>query len=620
LQAVWSIQQQLIRDDAYVIGVYNEDPRDYAKTASVTASTEITPTSNSSAGGVPGGLDGRAANVISGQSRAVVFGPGVAPLQGINGSNRWISMPALPASLSLKLAKPVSLAQAEIVFDTGMHRDLSFNPVKRNKAPWAPQVETVRDYTIRGRTTVGGPWIALCNITDNYQRRRIHPLPCPVSPPNPGPPPPPPPAVAVGALVSDLCVASAAQLWTMRADGTVATPSPSPAPPVQQPAGTVKGELISGGTTAQEAPPPMLCLGFDDSVLAFGGTGKAVVARPCTDRSPKWVLRDADAATDVDARATREGTGMHIGTHTAAGTGGKYLALAKAEPCPAGGNGPVCDANRATSITFAGAGTDAVNGVYKPTNASLDGFPVFQKLNDGPDVVHSLHRFGGTWKLTDGGSTVFYAATSAANLDGPPAGGSAWSATAGSWPVPQNVTCEGGGGGPACSCVHSVECAACHTTGTGGQVYIPPTQVELAACNDEVTHIRWLQLAVVGGGGGSERVEGTPSPVMLMSDGLCLGAPSTVTGGSGDSGSDVNSALRGAHNYRRATRPISPRLSEGVGGEQRQHQSHPDAPLPPLVEVEVTVTATHGIANAIINEVRLYGAEGVHPFPAKPSP
>ena len=37
---VWSIQQQLIRDDAYVIGIYNADPRDHARNASnITASS-----------------------------------------------------------------------------------------------------------------------------------------------------------------------------------------------------------------------------------------------------------------------------------------------------------------------------------------------------------------------------------------------------------------------------------------------------------------------------------------------------------------------------------------------------------------------------------------------------
>lgn len=29
--AVWSIQQQLLRDDSFIIGTYNNDPRDYVR-------------------------------------------------------------------------------------------------------------------------------------------------------------------------------------------------------------------------------------------------------------------------------------------------------------------------------------------------------------------------------------------------------------------------------------------------------------------------------------------------------------------------------------------------------------------------------------------------------------
>jgi hypothetical protein len=105
--AVWSIQQQLLRDDQFIIGLLNEDPRDHARNATVTASSET--------------AFGPAANVLSGQSRAIVTGPitghagGVPPGQGKPGSNRWISE-SLPATLMLQLKAPVQLQQAEIVF------------------------------------------------------------------------------------------------------------------------------------------------------------------------------------------------------------------------------------------------------------------------------------------------------------------------------------------------------------------------------------------------------------------------------------------------------------------------------------------------------------------------
>ena len=110
--AIWSIQQQLLRDDQYIIGLYNEDPRDHARLANATASSET--------------ARGPAANVLSGQSRAIVTGPlsghagGVPPTQGIPGSNRWISED-LPATLTLQLKAPVQLQQAEIVFVSDVH-------------------------------------------------------------------------------------------------------------------------------------------------------------------------------------------------------------------------------------------------------------------------------------------------------------------------------------------------------------------------------------------------------------------------------------------------------------------------------------------------------------------
>ena len=76
--AVWSIQQQLLRDDQFIIGVLNEDPRDHALKATVSADSNE--------------LDiGKGSNVITGQSRAVVAPHGVPPSQAVSGTNRWIS-------------------------------------------------------------------------------------------------------------------------------------------------------------------------------------------------------------------------------------------------------------------------------------------------------------------------------------------------------------------------------------------------------------------------------------------------------------------------------------------------------------------------------------------------
>ena len=130
---VWSIQQQLLRDDAFIIGAYNEDGRDYARRpgVSVSASSER--------------ANATAQLVLSGQSRAVVtsgtvdvtigHGGGVPASQGKNGTNRWISQ-GLPASISLAFggASPsVAIKQVQLTFDTGMHRTLSYSVVFKTK-------------------------------------------------------------------------------------------------------------------------------------------------------------------------------------------------------------------------------------------------------------------------------------------------------------------------------------------------------------------------------------------------------------------------------------------------------------------------------------------------------
>ena len=78
----------LRRDDAFVIGMTNQDPRDHALRAVVNASSEtLTAT-----------INGTAVNIISGQSRATVTPltdaheiGGVPTGQGVAGSNRWVS-------------------------------------------------------------------------------------------------------------------------------------------------------------------------------------------------------------------------------------------------------------------------------------------------------------------------------------------------------------------------------------------------------------------------------------------------------------------------------------------------------------------------------------------------
>jgi hypothetical protein len=137
-------------------------------------------------------------------------------------------------------------------------------------------------------------------------------------------------------------------------------------------------------------------------------------------------------------------------------------------------------------------------------------------------------------------------------------------------------------------------------------VYIPPTAVELADCTSQEEHMTWLQLSVQGGPG---------SAGMLMSGGLCLG----LAGATGDSAlaavglAAPPSGLVAKSTPTPASRLVRP-APPAVGGPSRVSQD-----LDALTDVRVTVTATNGLASAIINEVRLYAADGIHSFPTKPS-
>ena len=162
--AMHAIQQRLLRDDAYLIGVGHDDPDDLARSAHIEASSAS-----------PGG---EAANVIRGQTRSV-HGPRGAPpgRHGGAGLHRWMSDPAagLPAWLMLRWDEPVRVGQIQLIFDTGLHRHLtlSHHDGYTAKMAWGrPQLETVRDYTIEDRSAER--WTTLLEVTDNHLRRRLH--------------------------------------------------------------------------------------------------------------------------------------------------------------------------------------------------------------------------------------------------------------------------------------------------------------------------------------------------------------------------------------------------------------------------------------------------------------
>ena len=163
--AMRRVQQQLLRDDAYLICVINQSPSDRARDAAVTASSEHP--------------DGPAANVLTGQTRAVHGKHGAPPERSRPGTHRWMSDPAspLPAWLELRWERPVRPVEVQLIFDTGMHRILTLTHQDSFQAKmiWGrPQPETVRDYALEGERH--GQWKPLAEVRGNYQRRRAHVL------------------------------------------------------------------------------------------------------------------------------------------------------------------------------------------------------------------------------------------------------------------------------------------------------------------------------------------------------------------------------------------------------------------------------------------------------------
>ena len=186
-----SIQQRLLRDDAYLIGRPRADADDLAPSAVVTASSEQ--------------AGGEAALVLSAQTRAV-HGPDVVasaaaanqwenvlaeiatgkatalytsapPDRAAPGLHRWMSEPAarLPATLELRWAAPVAASEVQLIFDTGLHRFLTLSQADGYTArmEWGrPQPETVRDYRLEAK--IGGEWRVIHTEVGNYQRRRVH--------------------------------------------------------------------------------------------------------------------------------------------------------------------------------------------------------------------------------------------------------------------------------------------------------------------------------------------------------------------------------------------------------------------------------------------------------------
>lgn len=189
------IQQRLLRDDAYLVGVARDDPEDLALRARATASSEQ-PDAGAAAvlsrqtRSVHGRTETPPATAADNQWENVLAELATGRTQALHtsapvdrafpGAHRWRSDPCagLPAWLELRWAEPQRVRAVQLVFDTGLHRFLTLSQADgyTRRMHWgAPQPETVRDYRLEVERD--GAWTELFTERGNYQRRRVHVLP-----------------------------------------------------------------------------------------------------------------------------------------------------------------------------------------------------------------------------------------------------------------------------------------------------------------------------------------------------------------------------------------------------------------------------------------------------------
>ena len=151
------LQQLLLKNDCYLIGVKNEDPLDLARTAIVTATSER-----------PGYT---AAKVVNGIARNTD-----------SEDNLWVSngLSTEGETLRLSLAQPAKLSQVRLTFDPNLseERCISVSKAFIEKEPVGVACELVKDYVVR--LVREGCLVSETAISGNYQRLNVINFPTPV--------------------------------------------------------------------------------------------------------------------------------------------------------------------------------------------------------------------------------------------------------------------------------------------------------------------------------------------------------------------------------------------------------------------------------------------------------
>ncbi len=155
---VSQLRQTLLRDDQSIKGLRNQDPRDLARKATVTASAEIAP------GSAQKVLDGLVRDIPDAKGNPVEVHHWAAPVS--DGHPAWIQ---------LSWAQPQRIRQVQVTFDSGFKRQLTLTSQdsQNNTVLRAAQPETVKDYSLTYQTA-SGETRTLASVKGNFQRLNRH--------------------------------------------------------------------------------------------------------------------------------------------------------------------------------------------------------------------------------------------------------------------------------------------------------------------------------------------------------------------------------------------------------------------------------------------------------------
>lgn len=153
------LQQLLLKDDAFIPSLVNEDPLDIAKKSVVICASST--------------ADGRdASHIIDGVTRDLIGNFG----SWADGKTHHWESSELPASLELRFDAPEQIREIHLTFDSGFQRELLLTPSDHmtRKVVRGPQPELVRSYRIYADNEL------LLSEEENYFRKRVHTLKEPV--------------------------------------------------------------------------------------------------------------------------------------------------------------------------------------------------------------------------------------------------------------------------------------------------------------------------------------------------------------------------------------------------------------------------------------------------------